>query len=940
VITALRLVLGLLSVILAPLLAAVLLVAAFAAIGAPAWPVPVWLALAPVIYIAWVLVFLAVSAVEFQVYGLIAPKPRRLTIEDARLSIPAAVLLHTYQRLGQVHTLPLANGLLRLPILQRLVLLSYAPRIHVGRDVLIYGLLYDPELIYLGDRVIIGGGSALAAHGLVNQSHGRSSYVSAPIRLGRDATVGGESRVGLGVTMGEGAVVEPGSVVDPFTTIPAGQVWGGSPARFRRFTDPGRLPVAVGEERPTPAIAHVPTAVAVRTAVPLPTGVHREAAQRLVDEALRISQGPTSASAGDIAWDSLDQLVIATLAQERHGVVLNPDAVYRLRSVLDVERLIAGVAIPDDGAEPAASPRTQLPTDPELLPLLDRAEATRGLAERSTATSPAIHGRVVIASTFTAQPLTPSLKLWAGAFGIDLEIEVADFNHVEAALLSPSGAFQAAPVDAIRVVLVRAEELAVDPSARLARARGLLAAIEQFATDHGSLVVGSLPPPLSPVSPGARAALDELRAEWQQRLEALPRVEILDVTGVVERLGTVAAANPGSEVTSRLPWSAEACRDLGIEIARSVRRRFVPPAKVIAIDCDGTLWRGVVAEDGVEGLGVSSDGRDRAFQLLQERLRELKDRGLLLALVSRNEEADVWRAFEQHPAMVLRRDDIAAWRISWRPKSQLIAELATEMGLAPDAFVFLDDDPAVRMEVAANAPAVHVVPLPDQPVDRLATLAALWCFDGAEPTEVDRARTQMLQVERERQRIQADAVDIASYLGDLGLVVSIHAATDAELPRVAQLTQRTNQFNTSLRRRSLDEIAALRREATVLSLSASDRFGDYGLVGLAILHPDGPGCVRLDTMLMSCRALGRGIEQTLLHVTAEEARATGADRLRADWTEGPRNDPALDFLRQSGFVEEAGGTMVVSLDRGFDVPPHVTLDAQATPQPELLRATS
>ncbi|HVA85751.1 MAG TPA: HAD-IIIC family phosphatase, partial [Candidatus Saccharimonadales bacterium] len=590
----------------------------------------------------------------------------------------------------------------------------------------------------------------------------------------------------------------------------------------------------------------------------------------------------------------------------------------------DVERLIAGAAagVPDAAA-------TVTPDDPELLPLRDRAEATRLLAQReSVAPLPSRRCRVVIASTFTAQPLIPSLRLWARAFGIDADVEVTDFDQLEAALLSPSGVFRTAPIDSVRVVLVRAEELAADPSARLARARGLLDAIQAFATDRVSLVVGSLPPPLTPTSASERSQLDELRAEWRQRLESVRGVEILDVAGVVERLGSVAAGNPASEATSRLPWSAGACRDLGIEVARSVRRRFRLPAKVVAVDCDGTLWRGVVAEDGVEGLGVGADGTDRAFQLFQQRLRDLKERGVLIALVSRNEEADVWRVFDEHPGMVLRREDIAAWRIGWQPKSQMLTELTNETGLSADAFVFLDDDPAVRMEVEANAPGVLVVPLPAEPADRLATLAALWCFDGAEPTAVDQARTQMLRAERDRQQVKGNATDMASYLRDLGLVVSIHGATDAELPRLAQLTQRTNQFNTSLRRRSLDEMRALGHETTVLSLLARDRFGEYGLVGMAILEAEGTDSVRLDTLLMSCRALGRGIEHVLLHVVAETARGRGANCLRAAWTKGPRNGPAIGFLRESGFVEESEGTLAVGLDRAFELPSHICLEAE------------
>ena len=903
-----RLFLGVVSAVLGPTLAAAVLGSVLVAAGAADWPILAWLVFAPILYFAWLLGFLSLSAAGFQIWGRLYPKPRRMVSSGGRLTPQGAVLLMAYQQADLLRALPLATGFLRVPVLQKLVLLSYSPRVSVGRNVLILGLIYDPELTELGDRVIVGMGSAIAAHALVDRD-GDIVFVSAPIRVAADATIGGESRVGLGVTIGEGSVIEPGSVVAPFTSIPRGQVWGGSPAQFLRSV------------RGDASAVVAPST----TIVPAPgDALRRVAARRLIADALGLSPdeiGDSATEADVPGWDSLGKLVIATLASERHGVSPKADEVFALRGVADVERLITG-SLPDE-----VDARTVvLPKAPELLPLLDRADATRALADRPELHEAQYHANVVIASTFTVEPLLPSLRLWVREFGIDASIEMAGFDQLETSLLSPTGTLRAAPGGAVRVVLVRGEELGVEPAARLARARGILDAIEGFAKAVGSLVVGSLPPALTPLSEGERSQLEALRSEWHGRLERISGVEILDIAGVVERLGTVASRSAVNEASSRMPWSAAACRDLGIEIARSVRRRFVPPAKVIAVDCDGTLWRGVVGEDGVEGLGVGPDGADRAFQLFQRRLRELKDRGVLIAIVSRNEEADVWRVFDEHPGMILRREDIAAWRIGWQPKSQMLAELAAEMGFSPNTFVFVDDDRAVRMEVAANAPGVLVVPLPDEPADRSQALAALWCFDGVQPTAVDQARTQMLHEERDRLQLQRAATDMESYLRDLGLVVTVGLVTDAEMPRVAQLTQRTNQFNTSLRRRSLDEVRALAKEATVLTLSARDRFGEYGLVGVAIIGREASGGATLDTFLMSCRALGRGVEQTLLHAVGETARARGAAALQADWVTGPRNAPAVTFLRASGFVESPSGTLVASLDHGFGLPTHVALE--------------
>lgn len=921
--------------------------------GAHRWSGWIWIALAPVLYFAWLFLYLILSAIEFQVYGLLWPKPRRMLVPAHRLTMRAAAVVQAYQRNDQVRRLPFAWSLLRIPVVQRLVLLSYAPRSFVGRDVLIYGNVYDPELTRIGDAVVIGGDAAISAHTMVNRGASMMLYASAPIVIETAATIGGESRVAMGTTIGRNAVIEPGSVVEPFTQIPANQVWGGSPARYRREVADDGTRALTAPIAPLTADAPAPHATAPGLAVARPSA---DAARRLVADALDLpldAVGP-DATADDVAgWDSLGQLVIAMLARERYGVSLDADAAYCLRSVADVDHHVfcadgggmdppvndsgsaaelAATTTPTTIGPPAGVQRDPLPPA-ELLPLLDRAAVTRALAREDAAETPVTHHvRVVIAATFTAQPIETALRLWTRAFGIDAHVEFAAYGQAEAALLSRTGVFVASAPEDVRVLLVRAEDLAADAGARATRAFALLDAADRFASDHGSLIVGTLPPPLWSVSDPDRAALDELRSAWRQRLERNAAIEILNVDAVAERLGTMAARDARNETTTRNPWSADASRDLGIELARAVRRRFIPPRKVIAVDCDGTLWRGVIAEDGIEGIGVGADGHDRAFQLLQGRIRALRDRGVLIALVSRNEPADVWRVFDEHPGMILRRDDIAASRIAWRPKSTLLRELADELSFSLDAFVLLDDDPVVRSEVEANAPGVLVLPLPADPIERPAAVADLWSFDGAGPTAVDLARTRMVREERERSAAFEQVADMETYLRDLDLEVSVGAATPAEVPRVAQLTQRTNQFNTSLRRRTVDEIRELAATSTVLTLSARDRYGDYGLVGVAILAPPDDAVSELDSLLLSCRALGRGIEDALLHVIAERARGAGANVLRAACVLGPRNAPALEFLRASGFAPDAGGRMTLPLTDGIGLPRHVRLvDRDLTP---------
>jgi FkbH-like protein len=218
-----------------------------------------------------------------------------------------------------------------------------------------------------------------------------------------------------------------------------------------------------------------------------------------------------------------------------------------------------------------------------------------------------------------------------------------------------------------------------------------------------------------------------------------------------------------------------------------------------------------------------------------------------------------------------------------------------------------------------------VVPLPSEAAEYCQTLSRLWCFDATAVTTEDLERTAMIQQEQRRQEGRAAAGGMESYLASLELVVEMRLAEAADLPRVAQLTQKTNQFNLSLKRRSLVEIQALSRDARVFVISAHDRFGDYGLVGVCILAPSAaqPRQFEFDTFLMSCRALGRGIEDAVLFGVCTAVEAEGATRLLAPFAEGSRNQPIREFLIRTGFREGAKGVFELSPLGDVNLPAHV-----------------
>lgn len=920
--------------LLLPMMLAAAGVAGLVALAGLAVPLRWYVALiaAPALYVVWLFLYLLLSAATIASVGRRFPKPRfravppGVRVRDAvREDLGVVTAVICYRRLAIVHGLPFSHLLGSMPGFARLAMRAWAPSVSAGQSFVSWGRIYDPDLTAIGDNVVIGGGVAIVAHSMSTRPDGSIVYISAPIRIGDRVTIGGESRVGLGCVIDDDAIVEPGAVVAAMTHIGAGEVWGGNPARLRRRRED------VGALRDTAAPSN---------GVDQPDGASGDL-RRLVLLALDLddAHAPAELSSESCpAWDSLGQLAIAAAIFDRYGVSVHEDDVYRLRTLSDVGAAIAGRLPsdaddePEEGGHDASGGVIALPDDRELLPLLDHQQATRALAAR-----PAEPGgqpvEVVVAATFVAQPLASALRLWAGAFGFDVACRFADYDQIVQTLLDPRGQF-AANHSGVNLVLARVEDLwAGSRPDSLARVEQIVAALGQHVADGAGpaeLLVGTLPPAISTLTPVERDDAEWLRHEWRERIRSVPGVALLDVAGVVERVGVERSRDSAAEAHSRAPYSPVLYQELGIALARHVRSQRRSPAKVVAIDADNTLWGGVVGEVGLDGITLGEDGADRAFQLFQQELKRLKERGILLAVVSRNEEADVLEVFERHPGMILRADDIAAWSVGWGHKSDSLRALADEMSLGLDSFVFLDDDPAVRAEVAERAPEVHVLPLPADPSGYTETLARLWLFDGAQATAVDAARTRMMQEEGRRKRESRSAASLAEFLAGLELRVVLRPPDDAEWARVAQLTQRTNQFNLSLVRRTVEEARALAGEATVLTLTAADRFGDYGLVGVAVVRPpDATGDAEIDTLLMSCRALGRGVEDALLAGMAALAAGQGATTLVAPYVEGKRNAMVLDYLRRSGFVEGAPRRWVLPLAEPPAVPPHVAFEGPA-----------
>ncbi|HMF47386.1 MAG TPA: HAD-IIIC family phosphatase, partial [Candidatus Saccharimonadales bacterium] len=386
------------------------------------------------------------------------------------------------------------------------------------------------------------------------------------------------------------------------------------------------------------------------------------------------------------------------------------------------------------------------------------------------------------------------------------------------------------------------------------------------------------------------------------------------------------AANPKMWLLAKIPWSESFSQQVARQIARVVKSLKTPARKVLVMDCDNTLWGGVVGEDGVAALEIGEDAPGNAYVQLQRYALTLRDRGILLALVSKNDAADVWQVFGTHPGMVLKREHIAAARINWLPKSQNLRQLAKDLNLGSDSFVFIDDSAAECAEVSANAPEVLTLHLSGDAAYNVRLIEESCAFDQLTLTQEDLQRAEMYVQEQKREALRTGVKSMEEYLAGLALCVSIMKVSEAQLGRVTQLINKTNQFNVTTIRRTDAEVRALWQDPSwhLFALSVTDRFGDYGLTGMAFCVERNDS-LEIDTLVLSCRVLGRGVETALLAVLRDKARELGKSKLCGRFVPTSKNGLAATYYSSHGLAEVDGMYFWPTISP-IPVPSHVTVN--------------
>ncbi|MEM1083408.1 MAG: amino acid adenylation domain-containing protein [Verrucomicrobiota bacterium] len=499
-----------------------------------------------------------------------------------------------------------------------------------------------------------------------------------------------------------------------------------------------------------------------------------------------------------------------------------------------------------------------------------------------------------IASTFTAEPIERVLRAWLMEFGTEPDLGFAPFNQILQQLLDP-GSLLASNRTGLNVILVRAADLGAEEPARArSTAREVAAALSESASRDGvrTLVL------TCPVD-GDSEIEDIFVGDLAEQLADVPAVDLHDGSELLKLYPVEVTFDPEAAEAANMPYTEELFAALATFLARKISLTRRKSYKVIAVDCDNTLWSGICAESGARGVVI--DQPRKAFQRF---LMERRAEGYLLCMVSKNHPEDVEAVFRENPEMVIGRDAFVDSTINWDPKSTNLRRLAQTLNLGLDSILFLDDNPSEIAEVEANAPAVLALRLPEDPTELPEFLDHIWVLDRGDQSEADAQRADFYHDEARRRALLDRATSFEDFIEGLQLEMDIEPVMKSDFARASQLTQRTNQFNACPQPRDEAAMVEACKGMRAQQVKVRDRFGDYGTVGLMLTREDG-GRLWAETFLLSCRALGKGVEQRMLRYLGKVAQSLQLSQIAIWFNDTGRNQPAREFLESvEGFWED------------------------------------
>jgi len=564
---------------------------------------------------------------------------------------------------------------------------------------------------------------------------------------------------------------------------------------------------------------------------------------------------------------------------------------------------------------------------PKAMTAAEYMKAARALKDDPEAKKNLTPVRLVLLSSFTTQLLDAYLKVEASKAGLLADIHHGGWGQFEQELLGDAWKSKDPAVTEMLVIMMRVEDMQTDVGYRVysdapddafaAIQSNILSRIESTLTlwrdkSKGPALVANFAIPDARVATAFDAnqkgsltyKMQDLNRALLDKVSARGGCHIWDYAGLVAWAGARNWTDQRLWALSRTPIAAANQPLFAQHLARTMRGTIKPASKCLVLDLDNTLWGGVIGDDGVAGIQLGDEHPGRAFKEFQRACLGLRDRGIVLAIASKNEYVTVADALKAHPEMQIAMKDFASVRINWDRKGKNIKAIAEELNIGVDSLVFFDDNPVERAEVKESLPGVYVVDVPTDPALYVKTLTEIPVFDVPTLTAEDRLRAQSYQAQIERREAEATAGSLDEFLPTLQMVAEIGRWNDVQRQRITQLVGKTNQFNTTTRRSSEAELAQLHEKGGVYWLRLADRYGDMGLVGVFILVPEGDDAV-IHSLVLSCRVANRGIEQTMVAYLANKARAMGKKRLIGEFISTPKNKPVLEMYPKLGF--ENGG---------------------------------
>lgn len=556
-------------------------------------------------------------------------------------------------------------------------------------------------------------------------------------------------------------------------------------------------------------------------------------------------------------------------------------------------------------------------------------------------------------SNATTEIVASSFAAASARHGVQLHLTLSPYDQMMQQAFDPDSTINSAAPDAVLVATDYhwLEQLMQSHEDRLT---GMESGLQQMAdmidqfrgNANAATILQTIPVP--PVSlfgsydqrvTGSIASCVQLYNDKLVRLSEETGSYLFDVSALAARVGTVAWFDPVQWNAYKLPFSGEFNLLYADGLARLLGAIRGKSRKCLVLDLDNTLWGGAIGDEGVDGIVLgqgSSDGE--AFLNIQRLALQLKDRGIILAVCSKNNEDTARSAFRQHPEMLLKESDIAVFQANWIDKASNMEAIASMLNIGVDSLVLLDDNPAERAQVRAALPGVGVPELPADPAHYPLYLMSSGFFETTSFSEDDRLRAESYASNAARTLVKSRSRDLGDYLRSLDMTLTGQAFDEPGLERITQLINKTNQFNLTTRRATITEVADLmsRPDCHTLQFRLQDAFGSMGMIGVTVASSQ-DDCWKMDHWLMSCRVLGRRVEEAMLSMIVANARQSGIRRIIGHYIPTPKNNMVSDHYLKLGFSlleETSSGDRIFALDLQDYVAPELPMIVQHDTQAE------